>query len=68
MTTAVYTIKGMTCDHCVRAVMTEVSRVPGVTGVDVDLGAGTATVTAEGPIDGADIAAAVTEAGYVVAR
>jgi copper ion binding protein len=67
MTTATYSIKGMTCDHCVRAVTTEVSRVPGVTDVQVDLAAATATVTAEGPIVDADIAAAVSEAGYELA-
>ena len=67
MTTATYAINGMTCDHCVRAVTTEVAMVPGVTGVHVDLAAGTATVTADGPVADADIAAAVSEAGYELA-
>jgi copper chaperone CopZ len=36
MTTTTYTVKGMTCSHCVNAVSTEVGGLPGVTAVDVD--------------------------------
>ena len=32
-------VAGMTCDHCARAVRTEVSAIDGVTDVDVDLDA-----------------------------
>lgn len=56
----------MTCDHCVRSVREEVSRVAGVTGVDVDLASGRLSVETEGPLDDAAIRAAVTEAGYEV--
>ena len=35
--TSTYAVAGMTCEHCVRSVTEEVSEVPGVTGVDVDL-------------------------------
>ncbi len=66
MGTRTYTVEGMSCEHCVRAVTGEVSRVPGVTGVEVDLAAGTVTVTGD-PIDDAAVAAAVDEAGYTVA-
>ena len=37
MSTATYTVVGMTCGHCVNAVTEEVCQVPGVTDVDVDL-------------------------------
>jgi copper chaperone len=68
MTTATtYAIAGMTCEHCMRAVTTELAKLPGVTGVDVDLASGTATVTAECPVADADVAAAVDEAGYELA-
>ncbi|MBN9644366.1 heavy-metal-associated domain-containing protein [Corynebacterium mendelii] len=63
MGTTVYSVDGMTCGHCVSAVTQEVGKVPGVTGVEVDLTAGTATVTGEGFTDDAVIAA-VDEAGF----
>jgi copper ion binding protein len=61
-----YTVAGMTCGHCVAAVTEEVSQIPGVTAVEVDLETGRLDVTAEAPIDGAAVAAAVDEAGYAV--
>ena len=67
MTTATYTVTGMTCGHCVSAVTEEVSQVPGVTAVDVDLESGGLTVTSEAPVDDSAVRAAVEEAGYEVA-
>ena len=67
MTTTSYTVVGMTCGHCVTAVTEEVSAVPGVTGVDVDLASGGLTVTSDAPVDEAVVRAAVEEAGYEVA-
>jgi copper chaperone CopZ len=61
-----FTVTGMTCDHCRRAVAGEISAVDGVESVDVDLTSGTVTVTTAGPVDRADIAAAVDEAGYAL--
>ncbi len=66
-TTSTYTVVGMTCDHCVRAVSGEVAKISGVTDVTVDLPSGAVTVTSEGPVDAATFAAAVDEAGYEVA-
>ncbi|MEU0564609.1 heavy-metal-associated domain-containing protein [Nonomuraea sp. NPDC005983] len=66
MTTSTYTVKGMTCGHCVSSVTEEVGQVPGVAGVEVDLATGLVTVTGEGALDDAAIAAAVEEAGYEV--
>ncbi|TMR87858.1 heavy-metal-associated domain-containing protein [Nonomuraea basaltis] len=68
MSTATYTVKGMTCGHCVSSVKEEVSEVAGVTGVEVDLATGLLTVDSDGPIDTAKIVAAVEEAGYEVAN
>ncbi|MGY1718702.1 heavy-metal-associated domain-containing protein [Blastococcus sp. SYSU DS0552] len=65
-TTASYTVTGMTCGHCVNSVTEEVSQVPGVTGVEVDLATGGLTVTSEQPVDDAAVHAAVEEAGYEV--
>ena len=67
MSTATYTVVGMTCGHCVSAVTGEVSALPGVTAVDVDLASGGLTVTSEAPVDETAVRAAVEEAGYEVA-
>ncbi|SDQ05829.1 heavy-metal-associated domain-containing protein [Quadrisphaera sp. DSM 44207] len=67
MSTSTYTVVGMTCGHCASSVTEEVSAVPGVTGVDVDLATGGLTVTGDAPVDAAAVRAAVEEAGYEVA-
>jgi copper chaperone CopZ len=61
-----FRVDGMTCDHCRNAVTTEICAVPGVESVAVDLASGTVTVAANQPVDRADIAAAVDEAGYTL--
>jgi copper chaperone CopZ len=61
-----FPVTGMTCDHCQRAVTEEISRIPGVHGVTVDLATGAVTVTAGQPVDRADVASAVDEAGYTL--
>ncbi|GLW22563.1 copper chaperone [Microbispora triticiradicis] len=66
MTTATYTVSGMTCGHCVSSVKEEVGEVTGVTGVEVDLATGLLTVESDNPLDTATIRAAVEEAGYEV--
>ena len=60
-----YTVKGMTCGHCVLSVTEEVSEVDGIDSVEVDLASGRLTVTGAGYTDEA-IADAVAEAGYEV--
>ena len=62
----VYTVKGMTCEHCVKSVTSELGAVPGVSDVQVDLPTGQVTVTGDGPIDDEAVRAAVGEAGYEV--
>lgn len=66
-TTATYDVVGMTCEHCVRAVTEELSKLDGVSGVDVDLPTGRVTVTSDAPLAGDAVAAAVDEAGYELA-
>ena len=67
MSTATFTVVGMTCGHCVNSVTEEVSSVEGVTGVDVHLPTGALTVTSDAPVDEDAVRAAVEEAGYEVA-
>ena len=66
MASATYQITGMTCEHCARAVTTELTGLAGVTGVSVDLvpgGTSAVTVSSEAPLDGRAVAAALDEAG-----
>jgi copper chaperone CopZ len=66
ITTTTYRVSGMTCDHCVRAVTTELVLLPGVRSVDVDLAEGAVTVTSDGPLDLEGVREAVDEAGYAL--
>ena len=66
MTTRTYTVSGMTCSHCVRAVTEEVGEVAGVRAVTVDLDTGKVTVSTDGDLDDAAVREAVVEAGYEV--
>ena len=66
MTTTTYRVTGMTCDHCVRAVTTELVLLPGVRSVDIDLAEGAVTVTSDGPMDQEEVREAIDEAGYAL--
>ena len=72
MTSATYQVTGMSCEHCVRAVTTELTDLAGVTDVSVDLvpgGTSAVTVTSEAPLAEQAVAAALDEAGdYRLAR
>jgi copper chaperone CopZ len=60
-------VKGMTCDHCRRAVIAELTAVAGIASADVDLDTGRVDIVTSGPVSAAEIAAAVDEAGYALA-
>jgi copper chaperone len=64
MTTETYTVTGMTCGHCVSSVTEEVSELPGVTDVQVDLDSGRLAVTSDGPVSADAVRGAVETAGY----
>ena len=66
--TSIYTVSGMTCGHCVQAVTSELSGLPGVDEVQVDLGTGAVTVTSAAPLTEDVVRAAVDEAGYELAH
>ncbi len=61
-----YTVSGMTCDHCKKAVTEELTAVGGVEEVEVDLGTKLVTVRGEG-LDDTALRAAIAEAGYEAA-
>ena len=58
-------VPDMSCDHCVRAITAEVSCVPGVDDVDVQLP--TRTVRVSGSATEAAVREAIAEAGYQAA-
>ena len=66
MTSAAYQVTGMTCEHCVRAVIAELKNLDGVRGVTIDLhpgGQSAVTVACETPLPAEAVAAALDEAG-----
>ena len=65
--TSTYTVTGMTCQHCVNAVTSELTEIDGVRDVSVDLGTGAVTVTSDAPLTDDAVRAAVDEAGYELA-
>jgi copper chaperone len=64
--TIVYTVPGIHCSHCERAVKDELQRVAGVRAVEVDLEAKRVTVEGGGLEDTA-LREAIAEAGYEAA-
>jgi len=66
--TRTISVTGMSCDHCASAVRAEISKLPGITGVDVDVAAGTVRVTGDPLPADAPLREAVGEAGYEFAE
>ena len=65
MSEIVLCVPDMSCDHCVRAISSEVAVVPGVQTVDVRLDEKIVRVTGNASEDA--VRAAVAEAGYEAA-
>ncbi|MCL1838208.1 MAG: heavy-metal-associated domain-containing protein [Propionibacteriaceae bacterium] len=57
-----YTISGITCQHCVRAITAEVAAIPGVERVELEV-SGQLTLHSQTPIPPAELEAAIAEAG-----
>ena len=68
MASTIYDVAGMTCNHCVRSVESEVAKVAGVESVEVDLDGGTLTVSASRGAGDDAVIEAVAEAGYSARR
>jgi copper chaperone len=64
MQTKQYTVPAISCQHCVRAVTNEVSKLDGVSAVSVDLATKVVTVEHGESVAPAAIVAAIQEAGY----
>ena len=66
-TTTTYPVPGMTCEHCVTAVSSELMKLPGVRDVNVNLvadGPSQVRVTSDAPLDVLAVRDAIDEAGY----
>jgi len=66
MSTQTFAVTGMTCQHCVGAVTSELSVLAGVTDVKIDLvaeGTSTLRVTADQELSDDEVALALDEAG-----
>jgi len=66
MTAMTYQVTGMTCEHCARAVTSEIENLDGVRAVTVALvpgGESAVTVTSDAPLAAQELKAALYEAG-----
>jgi copper chaperone CopZ len=64
MATAEYNVTGMSCGHCEKSVVEEVSKLAGVTSAEASAATGTLKITSENELAVSDVVAAVEEAGY----
>ncbi|MFB7912113.1 heavy-metal-associated domain-containing protein [Kitasatospora sp. NPDC059146] len=62
--TITYTVSGMSCGHCEKAISEELSALAGVTEVAADAQAGTVTVSSTAPLAEEQVRTAIDEAGY----
>ena len=64
MTTTTFLVPGMTCGHCSSAVTDELSKINGVTKVDVDLESKKVNIESDAAVDWQIIVDAIDEAGF----
>ena len=70
MATTTYKVTGMSCEHCVNAVTSELTSLDGVSGVTIDLvpdGVSLVTVASDGELPAKAVTGALDEAsGYLL--
>ena len=67
MHTHIYSVPGVSCEHCVKAITTEVTRLDGVRTVDVDRIEKRVTIVANDTVTDMSLRAAIEEAGFDIA-
>ena len=67
MSTTTVTVTGMSCGHCATSVREELTEVPGVRAVDVDLASGNVTIDSDTAVEADAIRTAIEDAGYRLA-
>jgi copper chaperone len=65
--TITYSVPGISCGHCRAAITAEVTALPGIDSVDVDLETKLVCISGEN-LDDAALVAAIDEAGYEAVR
>lgn len=66
MTEHRFQVPGMSCEHCERAVQSELLKVDGVYNVDVNLDTKTVVVNHDAVVDTGAMREAIEEAGYEI--
>ena len=64
MTSTVYEVTGLSCEHCANSVTEELTKIGGVAAVRVDVAAGRVEVDSSTELDRDSVREAVEEAGY----
>jgi len=67
MSEQIYRVPDVSCDHCVRAITDELTKLPGVADVDVNLNSKLVTVRHDGSVTDDRIRDGIAEAGYDIA-
>ena len=67
MSTTTVTVSGMSCGHCATSVREEITEIPGVRAVEVDLASGNVTIDSDNVVGADVIRTAVEDAGYQLA-
>ena len=67
MSTTTVTVTGMSCGHCATSVREEITEIPGVRTVEVDLASGKVTIDSDSAVEADAIRTAVEDAGYRLA-
>lgn len=67
MTEQTFRVPDVSCEHCVRAINDELTKLSGVERVDVDLTGKRVTVRHDGSVSDAQLREGIAEAGYDIA-
>lgn len=67
MTQQTYQVPDVSCKHCVRAITDELTKLPGVQQVGVDLGTKRVFVEHDGSVTDQQLRQGIEEAGYDIA-
>jgi len=67
MSERIYSVPDVSCGHCVTAITEELSPIPGVQRIDVNLETKQVTVEHDGSVTDAQLRAGIEAAGYEIA-
>ncbi len=67
MTEQTYRVPDVSCEHCVRAITDELTKLPGIANVDVNLDSKLVTVRHDDSVTDDQIREGIAEAGYDIA-